>query len=40
MRIIFGIESIWRGKESTKDDVVTKMIEDLDTRDIGWVQSE
>ena len=27
-------------EEYTKDDAVTNMIEDLDTRGIGWVQSE
>ena len=38
--IIFVIEGIQSGKEPMKDDAVTKTIEDLDTRGIGWFQSE
>ena len=40
MKIIYLIEGIACGQESTKDKTVTKIIEELDTRCIGWVQSE
>ena len=32
VRIVSGIEVIWRGKGDLSDDVVFKMIEDLDSR--------
>ena len=38
VRILSVIEGIWKGKETLRDDVVSKIIEGSDRRALSWIR--